>query len=58
MRYLHSCDPFEINKIPEFWTAATLWTYHHNLLENRHTEDTKYPYYFVPFGESKKSVQM
>ena len=56
MRYLHSCDPFEINKIPEYWTAATLWTYHPNLLENRHPENTNYPYCFVPFAESKKGM--
>ena len=56
MRYLHSCDPFEINKIPEYWTAAIFWTYHPNLLENRHLEDTNYPYCFVPCGESKKDM--
>ena len=55
MRSLHSYDPFQIYETPEFWTAATLWTYHPNLLENRHPEDTKNPHFF-PCGESKKGM--
>ena len=56
LRSLHSFDPFQIYKIPEFRTAATLWTYRRNLLENRHPKVSKNRYCFIRCGESKKGM--
>ena len=34
------------------------WTAHHNLLENRHPEGTKNPYYICPLREAQKKVHL
>ena len=33
MAFPHSCDSFQIYKIPKFWTEATLWASHPNLVD-------------------------
>ena len=42
-------------KIPQFWAKAwTIWTAHQNVLESRHPEVTKSPYYALsPEGSQK-----